>query len=280
MNDPGQSSPPGTGPSPQRLEGVNFLVGLISGIIGLIGTAWWLIALVTGLGDYELAIWLRERTPLFPTEATHGQALPFEYAGEPIRSAALVDVNVTNLGSHSLGTQDSLWHIQARPEEEGVRLLPVGQPRTDPPRTQGRIQASAEGRGAVVFLGLLEPGATVDFQLLALNAEEPRWVKIAFTTSLEGIPDPEVSPNSRQKRLYFRFAIPALLTALALCSFAAWAKLRERWPHLKRDPLVLPAPWRLAREVIKQGLFVLLGTLLLGVMLAYGLGWLAALTRL
>jgi hypothetical protein len=199
------------------LGGFNLWVGLISGLIGIIATIWASTTLLFSSGELDLVVWVQEQTVLYPSDETDNIALPFEYSGEAATSAAIARINISNLGSHFIGTQEQLWQLEIRSETQSKISL-LGEIRVTPERVFAAVQKQSSANKALINIGILEPGDSIELTVLIVNANNPRSIELQFVPSLQGLPKITQTRSSLQGRITER-----LLPVIALILFLLFA---------------------------------------------------------
>jgi hypothetical protein len=243
-------------------------VGIISGVLALVAAIWTPLSFLAASGELDLVVWIREQFVIYPTASTQNLPLPFEFEGETTRSAVLMTLNISNRGSRFIGDQKELWQLQIV-SEPGSKVAFLGEPQVVPRRTTVFQRTTPYSNTVFLDIGVLEPGNSIELQLLVVNPPNPRLPRITYVPSLSGLP--QISETSdpldeRVRERVFPYLFFALLPILIV----------TRAFELRSSPERFRPFWRAVGTVLIQIVFLLFATSLFAWILSLGIGWIVA----
>jgi hypothetical protein len=245
-------------------RGVVFWISIISSLFGLSVGFVWVRELLTPRA-FELVIWVKQATALYPSKATGNASLPFVIGTIEVRTASVVTVEIKNFGTSPIGDQRQLWALTFSPSDTAASIMVIGEPAASIPLAF-HIDKQAPSMNLPIVIGLMESGARLDLRLLILNHSNPDRPTIKALCSLEGLPPPVLTWSAPNERLAAKL-LPATIPAGFILSGLLW------WQYdYKRDPHVFKSK----RKTMSAALLIAILALFVGFISAQVMGWLWA----
>jgi hypothetical protein len=246
-----------------RLAGLQRVLGWTEvplAFAGVITLTWSLLTFLLPANELDLVVWVSKEAPLFPAPQTDGRGIAFTFEGQPVTSADVWTVRVTNEGKSYIGAQERPWElVLTHPNAQIMRIIDT--PTVSSDRVPVSIVQSSAPNEARVRIGVLEHRQTVSFRLLLLNSAKRLHGGLKAATTLAGVPAPLRTHRSPQERLGDRLA-PFAFSAFVI--IVGWAALKEM-----RQLGILKRPV----AVLKYAALTLGGSAMVAAFTAQFLGW-------
>ena len=242
----------------RKIQGATFWIGLVSSLLGLSVAFVWLKEFVAPR-EFELVVWIKEAVPLYPSDATGDLSLPFQVDTLVVESASVLNIQVKNFGSNSIGNQLETWSLELI-SLDGASLILLGKPSASVPLVL-KYPEGVTSASLPVTVGLFEPGAQVEFRLLLLNDPNPGRPRLDAEWSLKGLSGPLTTWSAPNERMALQF-FPGMFIAWAIILGIVW------YFDYKRNPRIIETKGKLLGGV----LMLIFGAAFLGFVSAHGLG--------
>lgn len=243
------------------------LAELVLFVVAVVGLVWTFIRLTTSQDNYQLQLWIRGETPLYPSDSTDGQPLPLSYGGRQARSVTVVEASIANRGTEPIGSQRETWELTIT-APDAKQLVVGGSPQRSSQRMVVDIVDSRSENKVQLQLGLFAPEDELTMLLMVIEPDNPKFPTLTTASTLRGLSPPQVTtegPSGQyaQRLFPFLWALGGLVLAGAVVSETRRnSDLSDRFANK-------PVKYALGRMA-----FIALLSLTTAYMVASGLGWL------
>ena len=204
----------------------------LTAVFALLLMLWTAVLFIVGKRELHLVVWVKSNTLVYPLEGMGDHVLPLVYENDPVRSLAVLDVEISNFGSKLIGDQKELWELEME-VSDAEHLTVTGEPVRCPEIVVANVEPTSQPNIVRLELGAFEPDAKVNVQLMAVNFDPGAPRRLVARSTLVGLPREVVvaSPLRRVQKLLrwpaFWSAFVVFMTVLLFVAYRDRKALAE-----------------------------------------------------